>query len=257
MTHGICNQSLVAVRSEPSHKSEMVNQLLFGELFEITERNRDWIRIQCAFDHYTGWIVAAQGQPLDLYEYEKIKKKNYFVCFELIGVLDTGNAFPIVIGSNLPYYDHEKCSILDKYFFYEGAIKNTMQRDTDLKKIIENAYMYINSPYLWGGRSPFGIDCSGLTQMVYKLSGVALKRDAYLQAEQGEQVHLLSEAHAGDLAFFENDEGNITHTGILINDHKIIHASGCVRIDNIDHFGIYNDEMKKYSHKLRMIRRII
>jgi gamma-D-glutamyl-L-lysine dipeptidyl-peptidase len=257
MTNGICNESVIPLRSEPSHKSEMVSQLLFGELFEVLEKQNEWIRIKCDFDHYTGWVLATQVQLTDLFEFENIKKKNNFLCYELIGVLDNGNPFPLVLASNLPYYDHEKCSILDKYFYYDGTVKNILHPDTDLKKIIENALMYLNAPYMWGGRSPFGIDCSGLTQNVYKLSGIVLKRDAYLQAEQGEQVHLLSETQAGDLAFFENDEGRITHVGILMNDHKIIHASGQVRIDNIDHFGIYNDELKKYSHKLRMIRRII
>ncbi|MEO8148691.1 MAG: C40 family peptidase [Bacteroidia bacterium] len=257
MTNGICNQSVIPVRSEPSHKSEIVTQLLFGELFEVIEKQNEWIRIRCDYDHYSGWIVAAQAQLVDLFEYENIKKKNSFLCYELVGVLDNGNPFPVVLASNLPYYDHEKCCILDKYFYYDGAAKNILHPDTDLKKLVENALMYLNAPYLWGGRSPFGIDCSGLTQNVFKLAGIALKRDAYLQAEQGEQVHLLDETHPGDLAFFENEEGRITHVGLLMNDHKIIHASGKVRIDNIDHFGIYNDEMKKYSHKLRMIRRMI
>lgn len=257
MTNGICNQSIVPMRSEPAHRSEMVSQLLFGELFEVLETNNEWIRIKTTFDDYSGWIVASQVHGLGLFQYQSYKLKNHFLCYELIGVLDNGNPFPIVLGSSLPDYDHEKCSILEKHFYYDGAVKNIAHTDTDLKKIIENALMYINTPYLWGGRSPFGIDCSGFTQMVFKLNGIQLKRDAYLQAEQGEQIHLLSEAHMGDLAFFENDEGRITHVGILISENKIIHASGCVRIDNVDHFGIYNDELKKYSHKLRMVRRVV
>lgn len=257
MTHGICNQSVVAMRSEPSHRSEMVSQLLYGELCEVLQQSNEWLRIKSELDDYNGWVLAAQLQIIDFFEFQNIKNKSHFMCYELVGVLDTATPFPIVLASSLPNYDHEKCVILDKYFYYDGAVKNYSTKDLDPKKIIENSLMYLNSPYLWGGRSPFGIDCSGLTQNVYKLSGYRLKRDAYLQAEQGEQIHLLNETQPGDLAFFENDEGKITHVGIIISENKIVHASGQVRIDNIDHYGIYNDEMKKYSHKLRMFRRIL
>ena len=257
MTHAICNQSIVPMRSEASHRSEMVSQLLFGELCEVVEQHNEWLRIKTEFDEYSGWVVSVQLQAIDIFEFQNIKKKSHFLCYDLVGVLDTATPFPIVLASSLPNYDHEKCIILDKYFYYDGAVKNNVVADHDTKKIVENALIYLNSPYLWGGRSPFGIDCSGFTQNVYKLSGIRLRRDACLQAEQGEQVHLLNETQPGDLAFFENDEGKITHVGIIISENKIVHASGQVRIDNIDHYGIYNDELKKYSHKLRMFRRVL
>jgi gamma-D-glutamyl-L-lysine dipeptidyl-peptidase len=115
----------------------------------------------------------------------------------------------------------------------------------------------LNSPYLWGGKTPFGIDCSGFTQMAYKLAGIKLRRDAWQQAEQGHTINLLEETEPGDLAFFDNDEGNIVHVGIILRDHKIIHAAGKVRIDSIDHYGINNKELKKYTHKLRLIKRMV
>ena len=117
--------------------------------------------------------------------------------------------------------------------------------------------MYLDAPYLWGGRSPFGIDCSGLVQMTYKLSGIKLPRDAGQQASCGTTINLLSEAQAGDLAFFDNEEGIITHVGIILPNNQIIHASGRVRVDSLDHEGIYNVKKKQYSHKLRLIKRII
>ena len=121
----------------------------------------------------------------------------------------------------------------------------------------DSAYTFINAPYLWGGRSPLGIDCSGFTQVVYKLAGQKLQRDAYQQADQGITLGFIEEAEAGDLAFFDNDEGKIIHVGILLGQGKIIHASGKVRIDRIDHQGIFNEETGKYSHKLRIIKRIL
>ena len=123
-------------------------------------------------------------------------------------------------------------------------------------RLLENAYMYLNSPYLWGGRSPFGIDCSGFTQMVFKLCGISLPRDTGQQVELGVTINLIEESKTGDLVFFDNAEGKISHVGIIIPGNQIIHASGKVRIDRIDHQGIYNDEMKNYSHNLRVIKRI-
>jgi len=123
--------------------------------------------------------------------------------------------------------------------------------------MLENALMYLNAPYLWGGRSPFGIDCSGFTQMVYKLCGIKLKRDAFMQADQGSSVHLLDESQPGDLAFFDNEEGKIIHVGILTAKNRIIHSSGNVRIDSIDHHGNFNQETKRNSNNLRLINRTL
>lgn len=257
MTHGICTQSMAPMRAEASHKSEMVSQLLFGELFEIIETQNEWVRICNEYDGYKGWLLVAQCHTTDIYEYEKIKRDSYNVCYDLVGVIQLDDPFPIVLGSNLPFLNKETFNIGNKMYAYKGAFRNISHCIQNPNKIMEDALMYLNAPYLWGGRSPFGIDCSGFTQLVYKLSGIRLKRDAHEQAETGIQIHLLDESQTGDLAFFENSDGKISHVGIIMSPHKIIHASGKVRIDKIDHFGIYNAETKKYSHKLRLIKRIL
>jgi cell wall-associated NlpC family hydrolase len=122
---------------------------------------------------------------------------------------------------------------------------------------VNDALLYLNAPYVWGGRTPFGIDCSGFVQMVYKMKKIKLLRDASQQASQGEVISLLGEAEPGDLAFFDDAEGKITHVGLLIDRSHIIHCSGKVRIDVLDHEGIYNEAVQKYTHKLRLIRRIV
>jgi cell wall-associated NlpC family hydrolase len=142
-----------------------------------------------------------------------------------------------------------------EYHIAEGT--TLVPGNNHVPDIVELAASYLKTPYLWGGRSPFGIDCSGLTQMVFKMLGIKLRRDARQQAEQGHVINLLAEAQAGDLAFFDNDEGNIVHTGILTENGQIIHASGKVRIDPIDHHGIYDKNIGKYTHKLRIIRRML
>jgi cell wall-associated NlpC family hydrolase len=116
---------------------------------------------------------------------------------------------------------------------------------------------FLNVPYLWGGKTPFGIDCSGFSQIVVRCIGINLHRDAYQQAEQGKVVSFLEEVQTGDLAFFDNEEGRITHVGIMLNSHSIIHASGKVRLDNIDSYGILDAENRNYSHKLRIIKRLL
>jgi hypothetical protein len=257
MTHGICDQSMVPMRADSSHKSEMVSQLLFGEFFELLETREDWCRVKHSFDNYEGWILKKQCSPLNIMEYHHLASGHNFYSYDLVQLLLFENTlFSIVLGSLLPWFNSKQCKIGTKNYTFEGNARMPLPIEGS-DSIIENAYMYLNAPYLWGGRSPFGIDCSGFTQMSYKLSGYKLKRDAAQQAEQGRIVNLLEETVPGDLAFFDNDEGKIVHTGILLNNNRIIHASGRVRIDNIDHHGIYNAEEKKYSHNLRLIKRII
>ena len=141
-----------------------------------------------------------------------------------------------------------------KTYHYEGKTKGEI---VEKPSIVETAYVFLNTPYLWGGKSPFGIDCSGFTQMVYKLCGYSLLRDAKEQATQGEVLSFIEESEPGDLAFFDNDEGVITHVGIIMNDYNIIHAHGKVRIDKLDHSGIYNVDTQKHTHKLRVIKRLV
>jgi len=147
-------------------------------------------------------------------------------------------------------------SFAGEAFEFDGEINHPEEGDVR-KQLLELAMVFRNAPYLWGGRSPFGIDCSGLTQVLYKMVGLNIKRDAYQQAEQGQTLSFVEESDVGDLAFFDNDEGQIIHVGMLLGGNSILHASGKVRVDKLDHQGIFNVDTGRYSHKLRLIRRII
>ncbi len=283
MKFGICNLSVVPCRKEPSDKSEMVTQLLFGEHFEILDENDMWLNIRIAYDDYHCWIDKKQFQALDEKIVEKINTSGVYLAADKIQLLHNyeGAMFPIVIGSTLPFYSNKICLLGDKKFLYEGnVLKNlpaepqgNLQRqispNPSREKIIETAQLFLNAPYLWGGRTIFGLDCSGFTQLVFKLNGIKLKRDAHQQAEQGTTVNFADEAEQGDLAFFDNTNGKIVHVGIVAsppaplhqekgekNAATIIHASGKVRIDSFDHQGIFNTEKKNYSHKLRVIKKL-
>jgi hypothetical protein len=256
MSHGICQLSLVPLRSEAAHKSEMVSQLLFGEHYEVLNKITDWLHVRTAGDHYEGFIPINQHTELDFKDFNFLQKTGAFLSYDLVQLMvHEGRIQTILLGSVLPFYENEHCRINEKRFKFEGNAQFPEKIRTP-QLLIENAYMYLNAPYLWGGRSPFGIDCSGFTQMVFKLSGFNLLRDAAMQAEMGHTVNLVDESTMGDLAFFDNEEGKIIHVGILIARDKIIHASGKVRIDAFDQVGIYNTETKRYSHKLRTIKRI-
>ena len=249
MKYGICNLSIVPVRAEKSDTSELVTQVLYGEIFKVLDSQKKWSKIRLAFDLYEGWIDNKQYKAIDESTYKSIKASPEMLSKELIDIVCTpqNETISIVMGSSL-----RALEILQHTF--DGPILEQKQQKSAL---ISTALLYINTPYLWGGKTPFGIDCSGFTQMVYKLNGTALKRDASLQATQGEALSFIEESEPGDLAFFDNSEGIITHVGIILEDHYIIHAHGKVRIDRLDHTGIFNLDTKSHSHKLRVIKRIL
>ncbi|MCD6112728.1 MAG: C40 family peptidase [Bacteroidales bacterium] len=258
MKFGICNLSSAPLRIEPSHKSEMVNELLFGETYKIIEKYENWYKIISDFDDYHGWINENQFCNIDEMEYTRIKKSKLFytknLCENIFNKTKNIKS-PIIIGSTLPALKNKSFKINNDFYEFYG---DTSDEKSDIREsLIKTAKKYLNAPYLWGGRSPFGIDCSGFTQIVFKIQGIELFRDAAQQATQGKNLNFISEAKPGDLAFFDNEEGDIVHVGIIMENKKIIHAYGCVRIDNIDHNGIFNSELNKYTHNLRLIKKII
>ena len=201
------------------------------------------------WDGYEGWVPHNQVHLIEKEVYSKATASTPQISTDLINYITDENnlIFPIILGSDL-----SGVKIINHTF--EGQ---TQAGGKDKELLIKTAYMYLNTPYLWGGRSPMGIDCSGFTQMVYKINGISLKRDASQQAQEGETLSFIEESEAGDLAFFDDKEGKITHVGLLLEKNHIIHAHGAVRIDQIDQTGIFNSETKTHSHKLRMIKKII
>jgi gamma-D-glutamyl-L-lysine dipeptidyl-peptidase len=260
--YGISNLSSIPVRTEPAEKSEMCTQVLFGEHYHILEEGKKWCRIKLIHDGYEGWIDTKMVDTLSAREFKTLSKKPQLVTADIFNIVQQINHyrnFLIVAGSTLPHYKKKDASfkIAGTHYRIEGFNPKKQVNGELRSTIINTALRYFNSPYLWGGRTPFGIDCSGLTQIVYKIAGIPIPRDASQQASLGEHFSFVEEAMPGDLAFFDNEEGNIIHVGIIWEKNKIIHSSGKVRIDNIDHAGIYNIETKRYTHQLRLMKRII
>ena len=253
MKYGISNLAIVPMRIEAVDQAEMVNQILFGEHFKVLEVRKKWSKVRLAHDSYEGWICNKQWIEIEEDIYKQLDKEVATIAIDILDIISKDHHQPIVIGSILPSYKSGHALINNEMYRFDGL---TTAGFTKKEKLVENALMYLNAPYLWGGRSPLGIDCSGFTQMVYRLQGVDLPRDAYQQAEVGTTLSFVEESEAGDLAFFDNNEGRITHVGIILENNHIIHASGKVRIDRIDQQGIFNKELGTHTHKLRLIKSI-
>ena len=246
MVFAICCVPVSPMRAGPSHRSEMVSQLLFGECCQLLEQGEDhWVRVKCLYDGYEGWC---QGSQVTAISEEQYPAPANLLAAEWVNRVEyNGQPMMVPLGSCLFPGENRIC--------YTGRTWNIELADKNGEAISKLAYQFLNTPYLWGGKTVFGADCSGFTQTVFKFFGIPLLRDAWQQVMQGEAVGLLEEAHAGDLAFFDNAEGKITHVGILLNTAEIIHASGRVRIDKIDKLGILDAEDLQRTHQLKMIKR--
>jgi len=259
MVCGICNLPVIPVRANVGNKSEMVSQLLFGETFEVLDKQDDYLYVRLSYDAYEGWIDAKQQEVLEQEDFELLTREEQHIAdlstHAMLLKLGKEESLHLLPGSTLPFLDDDSFCLNDTNYLFLGLSRIPDREDFE-QEAEEVCRFYLNAPYLWGGRSVFGIDCSGYVQLVFKHFGIKMKRDAWQQAEQGTIVDFLQEAQLGDLAFFDNEEGKITHVGILLNQEEIIHASGRVKIDSIDNTGIFSKELNKYTHRLRIVKRI-
>lgn len=245
--------SVIPMRKEPAHRSEMVSQLLFGERADRLGEEKDFTRVRSEYDGYEGWIQSNQLEDLP----GENAPATQFTAAYTGKVFVGGKLIRVPYGS--PWYAPASGPLMEQkqveYLVAASEIWDSSGlalTEDSLRTVYE---IYLNTPYLWGGKSVFGIDCSGFAQQVFKMFGLPLLRDAYLQAGQGEAVEHLSSSRTGDLAFFHNEKGNVIHVGIILKENRIVHASGKVRIDVLDEEGIINTDTGKRSHRLHSMRR--
>lgn len=252
MEYALCTVSCAPLRSEPAHRSEMVSQLLFGETMQLLESKEDWYKIKLLYDGYEGWITH---HMLEQIAENVALSPGPFVSTGLLNPLTLPDQLVnLPMGSSLTGFDVETRLLWDGLHKYHGTYRSVQQAfNTDL--LWQVIHLWLNAPYLWGGRTFLGVDCSGLVQVVFKVLGIPLLRDAYQQATQGKEVKSMDHAAVGDLAFFTNEKGKIIHVGIVLSDRKIIHASGKVRIDKLDEQGIINRDNGKRTHRFHSLRR--
>lgn len=238
MDKGICVVTVAPVRAENSDRAEIVTEILFGESADILEVNKNWTKIKMQYDGYEGWMDTKQIKHVtDEY---LANRKVTLITEDFASIMTNDGRTLLSMGSEVEY----------------PAVAS--RRSHDLRESIAlTAKEFLNVPYLWGGKSFFAVDCSGFVQLVYKIHNVKMPRDTYQQAEVGDVLSFVEESQPGDLAYFENSEGKIIHVGIMLENQKIIHASGKVRIDTLDSTGIFNKEMNKHTHKLRVIKSVL
>jgi gamma-D-glutamyl-L-lysine dipeptidyl-peptidase len=253
---GVCRMAVIPIRKEPSEESEMISQVLFGERFRVEETLDKWLKVITVFDHYKGWIDRKFFQETDLEK--EMEGRMQPVLHSRIAEVETrdGSLQLIPAGSSLPLYDHSTNSfMIGKERFRIRPVLGDILLPAS-QRIFETAQLFINTPYLWGGRSVFGFDCSGFVQTVFKIHGVALPRETSLQVLEGQEIFSLNNTVPGDLAFFRNEEGMVNHVGMVLADSRIIHCSGWVRIDRLDEKGIFNRQRGMYTHQLMGVRRV-
>lgn len=238
MDKGICSVTVAPVRAEASDRAEIVTEILFGESADILEVNKNWTKIKMHYDGYEGWMDTKQLRPVA--DEMLAKRKVTIVTEDFSSVMMNDGKTLLSMGSEVEF----------------PAVASRRSHDVR-ESIALTAKEFINVPYLWGGKSFFAVDCSGFTQLVYKIHEIRLPRDASQQVNVGESLSFVEESRPGDLAFFENPEGKIIHVGIMLESQRIIHASGKVRIDTLDSTGIFNKELNKHTHKLRVIKSVI
>ncbi|GAB4265901.1 MAG: C40 family peptidase [Saprospiraceae bacterium] len=256
MHYALCHLSVVSLRKSPSNRSEQVSQLLFGEVVEVIEKKgKQWAKVRCTWDHVIGWVAMNQITPITDKEFQTFSE-DYSYCLDLFQpVYFDDNMVPVTLGARLPGFDGLKFEFNGKTCRYTGlAVEKENLGPVHLLKI---AHKLMYAPHQWGGRSPLGIDSSGFVQLVYQMAGISLPRDANQQVFIGEVIDFAEQAKPGDLAFFENSKGTISHVGIVLEDGKLIHCWEKVRIDPFDHFGVYNHNLQRYTHKMRVIKRLI
>lgn len=249
----ICENVFVPLRSGPTHKSEMLSQILFGEKYTILDQSAKWLKIESLFDNYAGWIDMDHLQHSE----SKENAKGNVLVKPLLCYKKDKTKVVLEPGCEIYNPDFKNCKFTAGASIYNTTPDFNKTYITATDSLADTAIKFINSPYIWGGRVPSGIDCSGLTQLIYKIHGITIPRNSWKQAEAGETISFIDESKPGDLVFFDNEKGNISHVGMIISRGLIIHASGRVRIDTLDHQGIFKQEIGTYSHHLRTIKRII
>lgn len=250
MENAICTVAAAPVRVEPAHRTEMCDQLLFGQTMQVLERKGEWVNIRTSYDSYEGWITEHLISPFT----GSLDEEAEFVATGLVNpVTSHDKLINAPMGAFLVGYDPETRLLWDETYKYHGTLRDT-RTPMDLDLLWRTSQAWLNAPYLWGGKTFMGVDCSGFVQTVFRILGIRIPRDAWQQALKGEETDLQN-ARTGDLAFFHNENGKITHVALVLQPGQVIHSSGKVRVDALDESGIINSDHGRRTHTFNCVRR--
>lgn len=252
MDYAIVKVPAAPVRRKARHQTEMTNQLLFGDAVRILKQKGSlWVKVRSLADNYEGWVTRNLLQEVSTTG----RELKHIIAADLINTLDINErTMHVPLGATLPAFENTGGKLDDINYTFNGKYIDANEQVLTAGLVKALTFQWLNAPYMWGGKTIMGVDCSGFVQVNYKMMGIGLPRDAWQQAQEGETVGKLKQAVCGDLAFFD-DKDEIVHVGILLGDDQIIHASGKVRVDHIDKKGIINSETDKRTHSLRVIKR--
>lgn len=253
MKYAVVNVPAAPIRRKPLHRKEMVSQLLFGETVKVLKTRGDlWVKIVSLHDGYEGWMTNTMLAEVD--ETIANTRSEYATTGLLNKIILGDKIIQVPVGASLPSFADEKGKLASLPYSFDGEYLKRDEQTPSAELIKKLSFQWLNAPYMWGGRTPLGVDCSGFVQVIFKLMGIDLPRDAWQQAQEGKAVKKFEDSTVGDLVFFNNKE-EIIHVGILFGNGEIIHSSGKVRIDKIDKKGIINIDTGKRTLRLEAIRR--
>ena len=257
-TYAICTLSTAALRRSPSQRAELVSQLLFGETVEVLEwRGRQWARVRCCADELEAFVAGNQIEPITEDEYLRCRYEFSYVLDLFQPIVGENSFVPVTIGARLPGFDGLRFRLGTQSFTFSGQAVAPADLPLTAELVLRIARKLLNAPFLWGGRSPLGLDAPALVQLAFGIVGYRLPRTTEAQVQCGRTVHFIEQSAPGDVAFFENAAGRVAHAGLLLPDHQILHVDEKVRIDAIDHYGIYNNDLGRYTHRLRIVKRLL
>jgi gamma-D-glutamyl-L-lysine dipeptidyl-peptidase len=255
MNYAISKVSIASVYKQATERSELLTQVLFGEVVEVLDRKSDLIQIKCTWDQVVGWALLDQFILTDTDTAIDVLRSPSAVLSLVDNIMATDYFVPVTLGASLPSFDGMKGNLPGLPFQFTGMVIQPGNMELKLSWIEKLVLRFMHAPELYGGRSPFGIDAGGMTQVLYKLLGISLARNQADQVSQGRTVDFMEFCQPGDLAYFDDGRGNIAHVGIILSDCTVVHVQGKVRRDKLDHFGIWNQETKRYTWQLRVVKR--
>ncbi|PHI21769.1 hypothetical protein CEQ90_00335 [Lewinellaceae bacterium SD302] len=247
----------VALRAKAKENAELLSQILLGEPLRVISYGKTWSRVQCAEDGFEGYVRSNQIAFVDELTFLQQKNNPAFALDLFSPILGDRNGIQVTLGSRLPDFDGMHLSLGGGRYTYSGQAVMSRDIRTEGELMLKLARRMLFVPHLTGGRTPTGIDAAALIQLVARIVNIQLPRTAEAQVNCGRSVDFIVQCQAADLAFFDDSKGNINHVGLLLPDSRIIHVDDRVRIDAIDHYGIFNYDLGKYTHRLRIVKRLL